>query len=290
MKILRNVILKNCTSIKIGGAAAYFCIPKDTADLKSALEFAREKKIPFTIIGMGTNLLAFDRGFNGLVIKVAGGMSQIKIERNRITVGAGLYLPKLLNLVMRKSLGGLEFLAGIPGTVGGAVVMNAGAWGSEIAKYVIRVRAMDYAGKEKIINHKKMGFGYRKSIFQNANLILSEVELKLGKRRKKEIKQLIASYLEKRKSSQPLGIPNAGSVFKNPKGKYAGQLIEAAGAKGMRIGDAQVSTKHANFIVNLGEASARDVIKLMTRVQKVVKEKHKIQLEPELKVMVKFQR
>jgi UDP-N-acetylmuramate dehydrogenase len=181
----------------------------------------------------------------------------------------------------------LEFLAGIPGTVGGAVVMNAGAWGKEISSYVKEVVVIGRKGKRKVLERKELGFKYRSSRLQNGKWIVAEVIFSLKKREKKKMRAEIKNYLSARKISQPLGIPNCGSVFKNPGSKYAGKLIEAAGCKGMRCGDAQVSEKHANFIVNLGEAKARDVIRLITAVQKAVKSRFHIALEPELKIMVK---
>jgi len=285
MKFIHNEILKKHTSFRIGGPANYFASPRSFSEIQTALIFAREQKLPVSIIGAGTNLLALDKGFNGLAIKLAGGLKKIKFRGNIVYAEAGAFLSQLISLTAKKGLSGLECLSGIPGTLGGAVVMNAGAWGKEIGRYVVRIKVFDRKGKEKIIQKKKMGFGYRKSILQKKNYIITEVVLKLRKGKKQLIKQKIKDYLDQRKAHQPLGIPNAGSIFKNPVGKFAGKLIEEAGGKGMRVGDAQVSTKHANFIVNLGEAKARDVIKLMTQLQKLVKDKHKIKLEPELKIM-----
>lgn len=165
--------------------------------------------------------------------------------------------------------------------------MNAGAWRKEIGRYVDRVKVLDFKGRELILKKKRLGFRYRKSVLQKGKYIVMEVVLKLRKGRRKLIQEKMRGFLKQRKTIQPLGIPNAGSVFKNPPGSFAGKLLEEAGCKGMRIGDAQISTKHANFIVNLGEAKARDIIKLVTRAQKIVKEKKKIQLEPELKIMIK---
>ncbi len=287
MKYLRNELLRKHTSFRIGGPADYFCVPGSEEELNEALQFARERRLPVAVAGAGTNLLALDKGFRGLVIKLSGGLKQLKIRGRTLYLGAGVLIPQLLNSMARRGLGGVEFLAGIPGTVGGAVVMNAGAWGKEIGRYVDRVRLMDSKGKEVILKRKRMGFSYRKSVLQKGKYIVTEVVLKLRKSDRRLIKKKIKEYLKQRKASQPLGSPNAGSIFKNPRGKFAGRLLEEAGCKGMRIGDAQISTKHGNFIVNLGEAKARDVIKLITRAQTIVKRKFKIRLEPELKIMVK---
>jgi UDP-N-acetylmuramate dehydrogenase len=287
MKYLRNVPLKKHTSFKIGGLAEFFCVPKSVDEIKKALDFAERNKLRVAVIGAGTNLLIRDEEFEGLVIKLARGLNWIKIENNRVLVGAGVPLLRLIKVLSQKGFGGLEFLTGIPGSVGGAVVMNAGAWGKEIGKRVEQVRVLDEERKERILNKRNLGFVYRKSRIQSTGWIVTEVTFRLQKKNKKAIKNKIEEYLIKRKISQPLGTPNSGSVFKNPIGDFAGRIIEAAGCKGLRVGDAQVSRKHANFIVNLGEAKANDVIKLMTRVQKAVKDKFKIMLEPEIKIMVK---
>jgi len=281
MKYLRNESLKKHTTFKIGGTADYFCVPRGVEELQEAIEFAEEHDLEIAVMGGGSNLLVLDRGFRGLVIKLAGGMNGIRIDGSTVRVGAGAMLSRLTNL------GGLEFLAGIPGTVGGAVVMNAGAWGKEIAPYVKEVILIGRKGRKKVLSRKELGFKYRGSRLQNGKWIVAEVLLKLNKRDKNKIKEEIKHYLTARKIAQPLGIPNCGSVFRNPPGKFAGKLIENAGCKGMRYGDAQVSEKHANFIVNLGDAKARDVIRLITAVQKAVKSRFHIALEPELKIMVK---
>lgn len=283
MKFLRNEPLKKHTSFRIGGPADYFCVPKNAAQLREALLFAGERRLPVAVMGAGTNLLALDKGFRGLVIKLSGGLNRLKVRGRTLYADGGVLLPRLLAAAVRRGLGGIEFLAGIPGTTGGAAVMNAGAWGKAIGRYIDRVKVMDFSGKESVITRKNLKFGYRKSVLQKAGLIVTEVVFKLRRGRRKLIRDRIKEFLNRRRDSQPLGIPSAGSIFANPKGKFAGKIMEEAGCKGMRVGDAQVSTRHANFIVNLGDAKARDVIKLITRIQKKVK----IRLEPELKIMVK---
>jgi UDP-N-acetylmuramate dehydrogenase len=287
MKYQRNESLKKHTSFRIGGLAEYFCLPKSKEELQQALLFAKEKGLRVAIFGAGTNLLVLDEGFKGLVIQLGNGLNWIEVDKRKVRVGAGVSLPRLIRSISRKGLGGLEFLAGIPGSVGGAVVMNSGAWGKEIGDLVGEVHVLDRSGKEKVIRNKQLGFAYRGSRLQQGKWIVFEVVFKLRRKKKKILLRKIKEYLSSRKAKQPVGSPNCGSVFKNPKGDFAGRLIEEAGCKGMRIGDAQVSSKHANFIVNLGEAKAKDVIKLMTRVQKAVKDKFKILLEPEIKIMVK---
>jgi len=281
MKILRNEPLKRHTSLRIGGPADYFCVPKNTDELREALQFAKERKLRLAIMGAGTNLLALDSGFRGLVIKLYGGLNWIKIHRPKAQVGSGVALAKLLFALAKKGLGGIEFMAGIPGSVGGAVYMNAGAWEKWIGDFVEEVRAVDRTGKERVFNKSQLGFGYRKSKLQNSQWIITDIVLKLRRKKRKLINKKIREYLKLRKEKQPLGTPNCGSVFKNPKGDFAGRVIEQAGCKGIRIGDAQISSKHANFILNLGEAKAKDVIKLMTYIQKAVK----MELVPEVKIL-----
>jgi len=279
MKYLRNQPLKKHTSFKIGGPAKVFCHPKNVEELKEALAFAREKHLPILVIGAGTNLLALDRGFRGLVIKLAQGLNGIKIKGTKAYVGAGMLLPRLMTRLVHKGLGNLEFLAGIPGSVGGAVVMNAGAWGKEIGKYVEQVKVLDHEGREITLRKKQLEFAYRKSSLQKKPWVVIEVVFKLRKSPRKSLKNKIKDHLSQRKNNQPLGSPNCGSIFKNPKGNFSGRLIEEAGCKGMRVGDAQVSCKHANFILNLGEAKAKDVLKLITRIQKAVRPKLELEIE-----------
>jgi UDP-N-acetylmuramate dehydrogenase len=283
MKISRNEPLKKHTSFRIGGPADHFCVPQTVAELIEALNFARARKLPVAVMGAGTNLLALDQGFRGLVIKFAGGLKKITVRGRTVQAGAGALLPVLVSQSLARKLAGLEFLAGIPGTVGGAVVMNAGAWGKEIGRYVVRVTVLDRGGKLQVLNNRQLRFRYRQSSLQQGKYLVVEAVFRLRPGKKPLIREHIKKYLKERKAKQPLGSPNAGSVFKNPPGKHAGKLLEEAGCKGMRFGDAQVSPKHANFIVNLGEARARDVLKLMTRMMGRVKMK----LEPEIKIMVK---
>ncbi|OGC11275.1 UDP-N-acetylenolpyruvoylglucosamine reductase [candidate division WOR-1 bacterium RIFOXYA12_FULL_52_29] len=286
MKYLKDEPLKKHTSFRIGGPARYFCVPKNQEELAEAIQYAREKKLKFAILGAGTNVLALDKGYRGLVIKLANGLKRIYFKDNLLYAEAGVYLPQLVQVALKRRLTGLEFLAGIPGTVGGAIVMNAGAWGKEISGSIDHVKALDKNGQEVVLTRKELGFGYRKSSIEKKGLIVVETAFKLKTGQVKAMREKINEHLAQRKLKQPLGIPNAGSVFKNQQKKIAGKLLQESGAKGLRCGDAQISEKHANFIVNLGEASSRDVLKLMTKAQKIVKEKYKVNLEPEIKIMV----
>jgi len=315
LKIERNVLLKNFTTFKIGGPARYFFVAKNKEEIKEAILWAKKKKLPFFILGGGSNVLFSDNGFNGLVIKMQN--SNLKIQpptkfwwgaKFKIICGAGLPLMKLIFKSSEIRATGLENLAGIPGTLGGAIWGNAGAFGGEIGDLVEEVKILQIAnGKWQIVNLKKEDckFGYRESVFKKRkNWIILEATLKLKKGNKKEIKEKIKEILKLRKEKQPLEFPSAGSVFKNvpiekvPKKireKFkekikdgflpAGVLIEAAGLKGFQIGGAKISEKHANFIVNIGNAKASDVIELIGTTKKEVKKRFKILLDEEIELV-----
>jgi len=306
LKIREKVLLKDYTTFKIGGPARYFFVAKNKEDLKNAILWAKKKRLPFFILGVGSNVLFSDKGFNGLVIKLQN--TQYEIRNTKVVAEAGVPLQKLVLETAKKGLSGLENLAGIPGTLGGAIWGNAGAFGREIGDLVEEVKILQIAnGKLQIVNFKKEDckFGYRESIFKRKeNWIILEAILRLKKGRKKEIEEKIKEILRLRKEKQPLEFPSAGSVFKNvpiekvPKEireKFkekikngflpAGVLIEAVGLKGFQIGGAKISEKHANFIVNVGGAKASDVKELIKKIKKEVKKKFKIQLEEEIKLV-----
>ena len=279
LKLKRKETLKKHTSFKIGGPADYFCVVTTIDELDQALVWAKKKCCKTFILGAGSNLLISDKGFRGLVINVA--FDWIEYKGNLVRVGAGVLLSKLIKQLADQGLAGLEFLAGVPGSVGGAAVMNAGAWDNNIGKFVEGVFVVDKNGQGHILKHKELKFKYRKSVLQSGSLAVVEVILKLRKGKKDRIRAKIKKNLAKRRDKQPLNLPSCGSVFKNPQGKHAGYLIEQAGLRGLRIGDAEVSKKHGNFIVNLGKAKASDVLKLITVIQKRVKPK----LKPEVKLV-----
>jgi UDP-N-acetylmuramate dehydrogenase len=290
MEFKRNVLLNKFTSFKTGGPANYFCSPKNKAELKQSLAFARKYRLPVAAIGAGANLLVSDQGYSGMVIHISdelGGIELISRQKyHLVKVGAGVRLQKLVRFLLEKGIVGLEFMAGIPGTIGGAVVMNAGAWGEEIGNYIKEVKAIDRNGKERAFKQRDLKFSYRKSKLTDNRWIVVEAIFKLHEGDKKESKSKIRRYLGARKKKQPAGLPSFGSVFKNPAGFFAGKLIEDAGCKGFQIGGAQVSSTHANFIVNLGSAKTKDALDLISAIQARVKEKYNILLEPEVLIMV----
>lgn len=293
-QIKENVLLKNYTTFKIGGPAKYFFIAKTKEDLKKAIILAKKINLPFFILGKGSNILISDKGYNGLVINFQ--FSNLKFQKNKIIAGGGISLGVLVNKSIKKGLTGLEWAIGIPGTLGGAIYGNAGAFGNTIADIVKSVEVLQILGfknqKSKIKNYKfkikkfknkECQFSYRESVFKHKkNLIILSAELELKKAKKEEIKKKIFQYLDHRKKNQPLDFFSAGSIFKNPLGYSAGKLIEECNLKGERIGDAQISEKHANFIVNLGKAKASDVKKLINLIKKKVKKRFKINLEEEI--------
>ena len=281
----KNIILKNYTTFKIGGPAKHFFIAKTKENLIESINFAKKFKLSFFILGGGSNLLVSDKGFNSLVIKVQ--YSKFQILNSKIITEAGAPLASLVSEAAEKSLTGLEWAAGIPGTAGGAVYGNAGAFGKSIKNIVKQVEVFNVKEKKiKVLKNKDCKFNYRDSIFKKQkNLIILSIEIQLAKSNKKEIKNKIKKYLNIKKTQQPVNYFSAGSVFKNTKDFSAAELIEKCNLKGKIIGKAKISEQHANFIVNLGGAKAKDVKKLINLIKKQVKNKFKINLEEEIQYL-----
>lgn len=273
------------TSWRIGGPAEVLAEPRGVEELVFLLKCAGRYGIPLTVIGAGTNLLVKDGGIDGVVVKVGGGIADLRIEGETVTAGGGLRLSRLASAVRDAGLGGFEFLSGIPGTVGGAVLMNAGAYGCTVGNLIEEVRCVDYSGNPVRLEGGRMDWGYRKSGLEGKGLIVVEAVFRGTPRDRELIQADMEKYINSRKAKQPLEYPSCGSVFKNPPGSYAGKLIDEAGCRGLRVGDAQVSPKHSNFIVNLGSASAGDVLELIDTVRRRVFEKSGINLEMEVRVL-----
>lgn len=280
--IRKNVPLKNFSTFLIGGKARYFFAPTKKEDLIKSIKLANDFKLPFFILGKGSNLLISDKGFKGLIIKAQ--ITKIKCQNNTIYAEAGIPLSQLLTLALKNNLTGLEWTVGIPGTLGGAVTGNAGAFGKSIGDSLKEVEVYDVKNKKtKTFKNKNCQFNYRESIFKkNRNLIIISAILNLKKGNEKKIRQKIRVYLIQRIKTQPLDFPSIGSIFKNPKGFFAAELIEKCGLKGKKIGDVKISEKHANFIINLGKGKASDVVKLINLIKKKVKEKFMVNLEEEI--------
>ncbi|MDP2941347.1 MAG: UDP-N-acetylmuramate dehydrogenase [Candidatus Omnitrophota bacterium] len=282
-KLLFNEPLKNHTNFRIGGEARFFARPRSAADLKSLLSRIKKYKIPFFVMGAGSNILARDKGIEGLVLKMdTPYFKKISPRGRRLIAGCSVPLARLLREARRHGLSGLEFSVGIPGTVGGALAMNAGAWGKDMSAIVEKVKVMDYNGRVKFIDKEDLGFSYRKSGL-GKYIILGAV-FKLYPAAKKEIAGGIRDCLKKRRASQGDALPNAGCIFKNPAGDSAGRLIDFCGLKGKIIGGACISGRHANFILNRRKASSADVLKLMALMRSKVKERFGISLQPEIKI------
>ena len=273
------------TSFHIGGPADILVIPSSVQGLLQVLELARTWQVPVTVIGNGTNLLVRDKGIRGLIIKLGNAIKEWQVESSRITFSSGLSLAMAAHVALDAGLTGMEFAAGIPGSVGGAIYMNAGAYGGEMKNIVTEVTVLDRQGQTRIIPAEEMCFGYRSSAIQGTeNLILAAtVQLQPGDPEK--ITAKMADLAARRRDKQPLELPSAGSTFKRPAGNFAGTLIDKAGLKGFSVGDAQVSVKHAGFIVNTGHASCADVLQLITAVQEKVFASAGIHLEPEVLII-----
>lgn len=273
------------TSFRIGGPANLFCVVNSKEDLKKILVYANEKNIPFLVIGNGSNLLVSDSGFNGIVIKLGDFFSKISLERDSIIVGAGADLRKVCRFAAEKSLSGMEWAYGIPGTLAGAIFMNAGAYGGEFAQIVDSTVYLDEKFDEKVLKGAEHDFSYRTSIFQTAKKggIILSAKLKLYEGNCDEINEKMKDYMNRRLTKQPLDLPSAGSVFRRPENGYVGQMVEELGLKGYSIGGAQISEKHAGFIVNSGNASCEDVKNLIAYIQQKVKDRYGIELKTEVR-------
>jgi len=280
--------LSKHTTFRIGGRCSFWLEPKDLEDLKFILKLVREKRIPLFVIGEGSNTLVRDRNFKGIFIHLDSPyFKRIEFKENRILAGSGVKLKGLISACLKRRLGGLEFLAGIPGSLGGSLIMNAGVREGKrnyfMGKLVEKVEVMDLNGNKRFLKKRDLRFGYRESNL--SKYIILSAEIKLKKKKKRDILDKIKKFLKYRKETQDLSFPSAGCIFKNPKSLSAGKLIEGCGLKGKRMGGAKVSCKHANFILNIKRAKARDVLRLMRFIQKKVYEKYRVYLSPEIKIV-----
>ena len=273
------------TSFHIGGPAELMAQPQSEAELQSLLLKAAEAAVPVTLVGNGSNLLVRDKGIRGLVIKLGSMLRDIKVSGNVLTFGSGVSLAQASKKAAELGLSGMEFAVGIPGSIGGAVYMNAGAYDGEMSKVVKSVRVMDAAGEVSELSAGELDFGYRHSALQGSGKIVTSVTVELAAGDKQDIAEKMADFSHRRITKQPLELPSAGSMFKRPPGYFAGTLIDQTGLKGYTVGGAQVSTKHAGFVVNIGGATAADVLQLISDVQAKVFAAHGVHLEPEVLVL-----
>lgn len=285
LNILVDEPMRKHTTFKIGGPADFLIMPSSINDIREIIKYASMRDIPLTVLGNGSNMLVLDGGIRGIVIKISHNFNYISHDDEMIIAGAGTMLTYAAYFASKHNLTGMEFAVGIPGSIGGAVFMNAGAYDGEMSYIVKSVLAISPEGKPVRFYNEQMNFGYRHSIFQDNNYIICEVQLELKHGDYEAIKNKMDDYTSRRLTKQPMDMPSAGSTFKRPNGYYAGTLIEQAGLKGMKVGGAQVSEKHAGFIVNIGDATAQDVINLISNVQKNVYDKFGVKLQPEIKIV-----
>lgn len=287
LQVLKDEPMSRHTTFRIGGPADYFVCP-DREQIAEVLAVAKKCGMAITVIGNGSNLLVGDKGIRGLVVEIGSAMNQIMVDKNHITAGAGALLSQVAAKAAAAELGGMEFAAGIPGSVGGAVTMNAGAYGGEMKDILRTVTVLTPEGELKTLDVSEMDLSYRHSCVPEQQYIVLEAEIELGYKPEEEIRALMEELRNKRIEKQPLEYPSAGSTFKRPEGYFAGKLIMDAGLRGYRVGDAQVSEKHCGFVINRKNASAQEVRQLMQDVQDKVKAQFGVMLEPEVKMLGEF--
>lgn len=287
-QVLFDEPMKNHTTFRIGGPAEIFVMPKSMEDVQKVLRICHKEQLPYFILGNGSNLLVSDKGYEGVIIQMDRNLGEITVEGNEIHASAGALLSSIAAAARKESLKGFEFAGGIPGTLGGAVVMNAGAYGGEMKDVLKEVTVLDEEGNLKVIPAEKLEMGYRTSIIKTAGYIVLGAVISLEKGNIEEIKALSRKLSEQRIEKQPLEYPSAGSTFKRPEGYFAGKLIMDSGLRGYQVGGAQVSEKHCGFVINTGNATAADVCSLMKHVTETVYEKFGVTLEPEVKFLGEF--
>lgn len=280
--------MKNHTTFRVGGPAEFFVMPRSAEEVKKVIDLCRRESFPYYIIGNGSNLLVSDQGYRGVVLQIYKEMSYIEIEENVVVAQAGALLSAIANKALENGLTGFEFAAGIPGTLGGACVMNAGAYGGEMKDVLEEVAVLTEEGEVLIIPKENLELGYRTSIIARKGYIVLEARIQLREGEKEAIKSLMEELKDKRVSKQPLEYPSAGSTFKRPEGYFAGKLIQDAGLRGFSVGGAQVSEKHCGFVINRENATAADVAELMRQVSARVEEEFGVKLEPEVKRLGEF--
>ncbi len=286
MKIIEPAEMKDFTSFKVGGKAEKLVICDCEEDLATVLNILAVEKRAFILIGNGSNTLFTDEGYRGTVVKLGDFFAQMKCEGNKIIAGASALMSKVSGFAIENRLSGFEFASGIPGSLGGAIFMNAGAYGGQMEDIVESVRVISKDGESfRTIYKDELDFGYRHSVIQDTGEVAVEITLGLEKGKREEIEERVAELTEKRNSKQPLAYPSCGSFFKRPEGYFAGKLIEDAGLRGVSVGGAQVSEKHCGFLINKGDATAKDVLALKKLVQDTVYEKFGVRLEPEVRII-----
>ena len=286
-----NEPMAGCTTFRVGGPADCLVEIREKEDLRELCRYFHLAEIPYFILGNGSNLLVSDQGFRGVLLRIAAGMNDVKVLGNRIVAQAGATMAQVARVACENGLTGLEFASGIPGTVGGGVVMNAGAYGGEMKQVVTNVEVLAKDGEFWNLDNETMEFGYRTSVIRGQSYVVTEVEFTLQQGDPVQIKATMDELAAKRREKQPLEYPSAGSTFKRPEGHFAGELIMNAGLRGYRVGGAQVSNKHCGFVVNIapGITTAQDVLQVIRHCQEAVKEQFEVDLETEVILLGEFQ-
>lgn len=280
--------MKNHTTFRIGGPAEIFVTPGSIGEVRDIIAVCRKQAVPYYVMGNGSNLLVSDRGYEGVIIQIFKEMNEIRIEGDTVVAQAGALLSAIANWALEEGLAGFEFASGIPGTLGGACIMNAGAYGGEMKDVVREVTLLTPEGEIRDVPGEQMEFGYRTSMAARTGAVILAARIRLRRGDQEAIRARMEELREKRVSKQPLEYPSAGSTFKRPEGYFAGKLIQDAGLRGFTVGKAQVSEKHCGFVVNKGQATAADVAELMRRVSDKVEEQFGVRLEPEVKRLGEF--
>lgn len=287
-KVLVNEPMASHTTFRIGGPADYFVMPETVEELAAVLKLCKEENVPYFILGNGSNLLVGDKGFRGVVVQLYKNFDGMTIEGTTVTAKAGAMLVRVAKESGKAGLSGLEFASGIPGTIGGAMVMNAGAYGGEMKDVVTAVTVLTKDGEIRKLSKEEMNFRYRGSVIEDEGYIVLEAEMELKEGNLEEIQERMAELTVQRKTKQPIEYPSAGSTFKRPEGYFAGKLVQDAGLRGFQVGGAQVSEKHCGFVINAGGATAADVMQLMKEVSEKVQKEFGVTLEPEVKRIGEF--
>ena len=287
-RVLVDEPMKKHTTFRVGGNADYFVMPQNAEEVKKIVALCKEAEIPYYILGNGSNLLVGDKGYRGVIIQIYKEMNGIQIEGDRVKAQAGALLSRVGAAALEAELTGFEFAAGIPGTVGGAVVMNAGAYGGEMKNIIASATVLTQDGKIITINKEELELGYRTSVIAKRGYVVLEAEYQLQKGDKEAIRARMDELKVQRVTKQPLEYPSAGSTFKRPEGYFAGKLIQDAGLRGFQVGGAQVSDKHCGFVINKDQATAADILELMRQVSEKVMQEFGVKLEPEVKTLGEF--
>lgn len=287
-RVLCDEPMHKHTTFRVGGPADYFVCVQTIKEVQAVVALCKKEEVPYYILGNGSNLLVSDKGYRGVILQIAKEMNAINIEGTVVRAQAGALLSRIGNKVLEAGLSGFEFAAGIPGTLGGAVVMNAGAYGGELKDVLIDVTVLDQEGDIQVLTKEQLALGYRTSIIAEKGYVVLEVTMQLEDGDRERIKARMEELREQRVSKQPLEYPSAGSTFKRPEGHFAGKLIQDAGLQGFQVGGAQVSEKHCGFVINRGGATAADIVELMKQVTEKVQQTFGVILEPEVKRLGEF--